>query len=578
MASNNAGAGHSQSGSEPHWLRSFNNTEASSDAGNDQQPESGPLEDDAAPPSDDHEGRDIHQDTTGSQIEPEDGSIDPDGGHDNQWEEESNESDAGQQGQVEEEDHWRWSFDPDGRPKPGTAANDGAQMIDNNALRPAYDFLGGMEERLVEGMGEVLAEAPGQYLNVGRPTNAGMREYELNATGMNEDDWAEADAGADLNEDYFDDAVEEDVEEEVEEEAEEAVEDNVEEEVEKEVEEDVEDDRQATGEVERLGPRERCPGLRRSDPHAHLPQDDPIPPQARSIGEGDDAGRNLLAVFGNDDDPRTRYRLQIERARGRGNSAAFHNYPESKTILPARLTLDEICAQYPNHAWGSALRMFEAEGWDGRRIWEALPRDARHESARERPWNYIQRIFTRERENVFFERTGTRWQDHRGPQQPRRRPAAPSTAAPPPQPPAPAPLPVPRNQIERLEQFAGFERQRALQVVQQLYEVMGTPHPQQDARIFLTMQHNLFLGQINQMLGVPQPGQESSFEIIVDALQTIWCQQNRWVAPENFAQWQQRGREAGLHMYLTHLQRWIQRAEQELIQARGGNGQAGGQP
>ncbi|KAI1626768.1 hypothetical protein EDD37DRAFT_605601 [Exophiala viscosa] len=41
-------------------------------------------------------------------------------------------------------------------------------------------------------MGEVLAEAPGEYLNVDRPTNAGMREYELNATGMNEDDWAEA--------------------------------------------------------------------------------------------------------------------------------------------------------------------------------------------------------------------------------------------------------------------------------------------------------------------------------------------------------------------------------------------------
>lgn len=155
----------------------------------------------------------------------------------------------------------------------------------------------------------------------------------------------------------------------------------------------------------RRTPRVR-PGLQPSDPPRRLSYTPTSPPQ--TLGSGYNSGRNRLAIFtsGNVDTPRTTFPIRVER--GRFGRAADARYPSADQILPGGLSLPEICAQYPNHVWGSMMRVFLAEEWHAERIWNALPQDVRHHTTRARPWNYIQQAIGREIDRMFFEVTGCR--------------------------------------------------------------------------------------------------------------------------------------------------------------------------
>ncbi|EXJ76925.1 hypothetical protein A1O3_10082 [Capronia epimyces CBS 606.96] len=142
----------------------------------------------------------------------------------------------------------------------------------------------------------------------------------------------------------------------------------------------------------------------RSAPHQRLSTNLVPSQQAITLGRGRNSGLNQLALFGLDDVPRTIYPLEVHR--GRMGRASSSQYPAADTILPARLSLQEICKQYPNHVWGSLLRIFIAEGWTAEQIWQELPEDYRHNEATTRPWNYIQAAFGRETDQMTKEETG----------------------------------------------------------------------------------------------------------------------------------------------------------------------------
>ncbi|ETN46106.1 uncharacterized protein HMPREF1541_00290 [Cyphellophora europaea CBS 101466] len=121
------------------------------------------------------------------------------------------------------------------------------------------------------------------------------------------------------------------------------------------------------------------------------------------------SGRNWMGYFDPNDPERlvTRCRLRIRRGRGsdgRGESHSYLGYDSSREILPAGLSLEEICELYPNHVWGEMLRIFLSEGWTGASIFEALPGDvqkairAGRSGAPEktRPQNYMQAACGRE--------------------------------------------------------------------------------------------------------------------------------------------------------------------------------------
>ncbi|KAJ9004706.1 hypothetical protein HRR94_000406 [Exophiala dermatitidis] len=152
-------------------------------------------------------------------------------------------------------------------------------------------------------------------------------------------------------------------------------------------------DRHAPGQVPRR--RRTLADVQKSDPYPRFPAS-PIPDEQAvlTLGPGLASGANHLALFGQDNVPRTIQPIMVER--GREGRAANNGYPPADTVLPARLSLEEICARYPNHVWGSLLRIFLSEGWTGGRIWEALPADARLDAAMTRPWNYIQAACGRE--------------------------------------------------------------------------------------------------------------------------------------------------------------------------------------
>lgn len=142
----------------------------------------------------------------------------------------------------------------------------------------------------------------------------------------------------------------------------------------------------------------------RSDPIQRLPATHPIRQQAITVGHGTRGGINQLAFFGGETVARTIHPLTVERGRvGRAGSSA---YPSADTVLPARLTLAEICRLYPNHVWGSLLRVFIAEGWTAEQVWQALPASYRHNEASTRPWNYLQAAFGRETDQMTREETG----------------------------------------------------------------------------------------------------------------------------------------------------------------------------
>jgi len=149
------------------------------------------------------------------------------------------------------------------------------------------------------------------------------------------------------------------------------------------------------------------PKVPRSDPHVRLSSSSSQRSRSpRTIGKGMNGGRNLLALFDYENEPRTRYVLMVER--GRKGREANNAYPASTDALPLGLTLDEVCQRYPNHVWGTMLRVFESEGWEAEKIWSALPEDCRHDTSKVRPWNYLQQAMGRETDKMVHEETGQR--------------------------------------------------------------------------------------------------------------------------------------------------------------------------
>ena len=140
-----------------------------------------------------------------------------------------------------------------------------------------------------------------------------------------------------------------------------------------------------------------------SDSPPRVPADHIFHPQRpRKLKQGRaDSGRNLMALFGSDEEPRTKYPMTIERGRkGQYYSSKHRSWDEP---LPARLTLKEICNEYPNHVWGSGLRIFMRENWDAERIYRELPVGCRADGAEQRKWNYLQQAMGREDDRMAQE-------------------------------------------------------------------------------------------------------------------------------------------------------------------------------
>lgn len=100
-------------------------------------------------------------------------------------------------------------------------------------------------------------------------------------------------------------------------------------------------------------------------------------------------GRNMMALYGDETVPRTKNRLLVEDHDDIGNVAT--------TILDGRLTLGEICSEYPAFVRGSILRVFLCEGWYPELIWKNLPSETRQVSESGRPWAWLDEALDREK-------------------------------------------------------------------------------------------------------------------------------------------------------------------------------------
>ena len=149
------------------------------------------------------------------------------------------------------------------------------------------------------------------------------------------------------------------------------------------------------------------PPIRFSDPHPRVPANYVFPPGAQQLGRGVDSGRNWLVMRDGDNDPVLHTSLIIVRCK-RDTSHGAAQYPDATAIIPAGTTLRQVCELYPRHVWGEMLRIFLAESWDARSMWEAIPHGARNNSTRGRAWNYFQAAMGRELDIMHLEETGTR--------------------------------------------------------------------------------------------------------------------------------------------------------------------------
>lgn len=66
------------------------------------------------------------------------------------------------------------------------------------------------------------------------------------------------------------------------------------------------------------------------------------------------------------------------------------SFPANWEKLPADLTLEQICWDYPNHINGPRLRRFVEAGWTANKIWDAMQDSAKVTSAKKRPWNKLE--------------------------------------------------------------------------------------------------------------------------------------------------------------------------------------------
>jgi hypothetical protein len=120
--------------------------------------------------------------------------------------------------------------------------------------------------------------------------------------------------------------------------------------------------------------------------YSQYPKDHPIDLLPVSVN----SGWGLCALYGDEKTPRTIQQILIEDRNANGVQFAT-------AYLPARLTLAEICAQYPQYVCGTLLRMFVREGWTAEDIWNNLPDGISSQTADESvPWYNIQQAIDQE--------------------------------------------------------------------------------------------------------------------------------------------------------------------------------------
>lgn len=122
------------------------------------------------------------------------------------------------------------------------------------------------------------------------------------------------------------------------------------------------------------------------------------------IQPGADSGRNMMAIFEDKgEEPRLRYNLKVKQGKDIQVLPGWKTHEEAN--VPMGTTLTEMCLYYPLHVWGDCLRIFIAEGWTGKQIWDATPPPARNH-AQIRPWNYVQQAMGREADKIQEEISG----------------------------------------------------------------------------------------------------------------------------------------------------------------------------
>ncbi|KIW14213.1 hypothetical protein PV08_06994 [Exophiala spinifera] len=373
-----------------------------------------------------------------------------------------------------------------------------------------------------------------------------------------------------------------------------------------------------------LNASEALPEFTRSGRHVRLAHDHAIPNQPRTIGSGADAGSNLMALFGDETTPRTMYNLVVEE--GRAGNDAWRGYPPATRVIPARLTLEEICRWYPNHVWGTGLRLFASEGWKAKRIFENLPANARNHGAGSRPWNYLQARVLREKKALYEEQTKKKWnpvpkrpsaiaspnrnapervsapatqqysvqpqqqQPQQQPPLPRRRHRSSSISlsqdrdlAPPPfpfrqqlrqpqqsqpqpqQPPANG-RPPPETELQRLERLTIIERTRVLNILIRFNQIQGVMFPRTTGEQQFNEHESAFVLRLNTQLARRVPG-VPYWTHPIDIIRVLWQQDNfRDVAHnETMPDYMDRSNRAARRIYLANLRHWGVRWEQ-LIQ------------
>jgi hypothetical protein len=94
---------------------------------------------------------------------------------------------------------------------------------------------------------------------------------------------------------------------------------------------------------------------------------------------------------------------QLQRTSQRRHAHGPHEllaYPPNRQQLPAGLSLDQICKDYPNHLWGETLRPFIDANWNARKIWEALRDNAKESASIKRPWNKLEHRLLKEKRRM----------------------------------------------------------------------------------------------------------------------------------------------------------------------------------
>jgi hypothetical protein len=81
------------------------------------------------------------------------------------------------------------------------------------------------------------------------------------------------------------------------------------------------------------------------------------------------------------------------------------SFPSSRESLPANLSLEQICWNYPNHIQGSVLRPFIEAGWTATMIWNAMQESAKVTSAKTRPWNKLEHKLLNEKKRMANDET-----------------------------------------------------------------------------------------------------------------------------------------------------------------------------